>query len=144
MIKFQVFINKINMSESENSFDAKQEKRRLKDEIRSIKIGLRTVENILLRQRNIEDAALRYTIFVDKLCLIFDVGTAFLQEYFNDEKYPEDLKERIDDLSETLKDDLSQLMKWIQSPMYSPDHPHGIKVMQSSEKEFNSLQDKES
>lgn len=109
----------------------------IKHDVKVINAALGVCESILSRQRNIEDPTLRYSMFVDKLLMFLDIGIGLGKATLDDDDYPDELKERFEKLSEMLTNDLNSLMKWIQNPVYSPDHPYGNSMMKSSENNFN-------
>lgn len=102
---------------------------------------INTAENIFNRQRKIDDPIIRYSLFVDKLSMVLDASSGFLKGFTDDEKYPSDLRDRIDHLSNTIHKDLDDLMEWIRHPIYSPDHPYGDKIMDKSKDDFKSNND---
>ena len=91
-------------------------------------------------QRRIEDPVLIYSLFVDKLSLVLDIGTGVMKGYIDDDKYPIELRDRIGNLSVTVQKDLEDLMKWIRHPIYSPNHPYGNKIMDRSKDNFTTLE----
>lgn len=132
--------------EEERERDRKREseEQKLKEEIMLISAALNSIEHIFNRQRKIKDPVVRYSILVDRLLMSLDIGTGFSKAYINDDKYPSDLRDRIDRLSDTIHKDLDGLMDWIQRPIYSPDHPYGNIIKEKSEENYNGNRDKQS
>lgn len=112
--------------------EKKEQERKIKQKI--IESITLTVSNILKRQKNVKDPAIRYSMLVDKLCLVIDVLSAVLQTQLND--LSPELITKSEDLIKELQMELNQLMEWIQQPIHSPDHPYGLQQMNKAKKEF--------
>lgn len=127
-----------NHDETEDERETRlRNEKELKEQIQIINASLFAAESILNRQRRIEDPVLRYTVFIDKLLMFVDIGVGIMKGVFtDDEKYPLELRDRMDDLARGLQNDLEDLMKWIRHPVYSPDHPYGNTIMSVSKKNF--------
>ena len=116
--------------------DPEYDQRILEDNIALLKCGLSTIKTILKRQRNIDDPVVRYSVFVDKLSLILDMGVGVLKGYVDNDKYPTELRDELNALYNDFQQDLDGLMSWVRKPIYSPDHPLGSQIMNESNNEF--------
>lgn len=119
-----------------DEYENNYEKRMIEDNIALLKCGISVVENILNRQRNIDDPVVRYSIFVDKMSLILDMGYGVLKGYVDNDKYPVDLRDKLDKVCSDLQKDLDGLMSWVRKPVYSPNHPFGSQIMNQSNVDF--------
>lgn len=113
-----------------------REEKDLEEQIMVMKGIVEAVESVLSRQRKCKDPVVRYSLFVDKLLTILDVGMGMFKGLTDDEKYPLELRTKINNLALTLQQDLADLMDWIQQPIYGPDHPYGNRMMRSSMNDF--------
>lgn len=89
---------------------------------RGITSSLKLIFN---RQRTIDDPCLRNCLFVDKLSMSLDIMIGFLNSVIIEYDMPDDLKLDIANLSKIISTELTQLMDWVRSPMYSPDSSFG-------------------
>jgi len=89
---------------------------------RGIACSLKLIFN---RQRTIDDPCLRNCLFVDKLSMSLDIMIGFLNSVIIEYDMPDDLKLDIANLSKIISTELTQLMDWVRSPMYSPDSGFG-------------------
>ncbi len=89
------------------------------------------------RYKNIKDPSTKFTLLLDKLCFVIDVGLAALNTYAMDEKdMTPELQVELDNASKDLQIELGKLADWIQSPVYGPDHPYGNQLMKESGRNF--------
>lgn len=105
-----------------------------------IKMVIGILEKNFKRQSAIKDPTIRYTVFVDKLCLTLDGLMSTLESQQTD--LPEDLQKRIQEVNETINKELNNLMEWIQSPSLSPDHDLGNSIMKDAGAHFVKLNTK--
>lgn len=108
---------------------------KVKDQIKSIEIMLSLVNNGIARHKRSGDPVLRTTLLVDKLCMIVDLGLAYINT--QDDDLPLELIERITATSEMVTQELNFMLDWISHPVYSPDHPYGNNIMKEANKEFD-------
>jgi len=92
------------------------------------------MKSIFERQRKIDDPCLRNCLFVDKLSMSLDVMMAVLSTACRDHDMPEDLVKDIQNLKCNIDQELSQLMEWVRSPMYSPDSGFGRNYVEMKNK----------
>lgn len=97
-----------------------------------VKVSLGIMTNILARQQRVKDPAVRYSLFLDKLCLSIDAAMAGLESLDLSEDTRNDIKSAI----QKIQDEIMLVMDWIQQPSYSPDHPYGNRIMTDSAKSF--------
>lgn len=127
------------MSQDDETKDRKErERKELKKQIEFI---LNTLDNTMYRYNNIKDPAIKFTLFVDKLCFSIDIAIGALKAYAcsDDENWilDADLEERITKSASYLQNEMNKLIDWIQSPIYSPDHPYGEQLMKQSKESFD-------
>lgn len=126
-----------NSDEERDDGRDKRKEKEMKERVRIINASLFVVESILNRQRRIEDPVLKYTVLVDKLLMLVDMGVGAMKGFVSEnEKYPPELRDRLDNVAESLQNDLENLAKWIRHPIYSPEHPYGNGVMTRSKENF--------
>jgi len=121
----------------QTEYQKEQKKKELEDEIMVMKGVVEAIESVLSRQRKCKDPVIRYSLFVDKLLTMIDVGMGMFKGLTDNEKYPLELRVKINNLALTLQEDLADLMDWIQQPIYGPDHPYGNQMMRSSMNDYN-------
>ncbi len=93
----------------------KEEKERIKRENIPIITTLTIIENIFSRQEMVTDPATRHVLFVDKLCMIIDIGRAAF-ESLQQTKLTRESREKFEKVDKLLKDSLLSLIEWIQTP----------------------------
>jgi len=120
--------------------EREEQRKRLEEEIKNIRMGITTAENILTRQRRNDDQIMRHTLFMDKLLTVVDIAKATVEVYF-DEKYPEELKHRMLKLINSVEKDLMDISDWIKQPYLSPDHPYGKYCMEQANKSWSSKEE---
>jgi hypothetical protein len=102
---------------------------------------------MMSRQRKNSDPVLRYTLLLDKILIIIDMFHSWLltQTFKLLANNPQDdyLLE-INGVRDTLTSEINNLMDWIQSPHYSPDHPAGKLIMNQSKSHMEKLSINES
>lgn len=99
------------------------------------------ITNMIARHRRQKDPVIRATLLFEKLCTICDLITATMGTVNRD--LPEESQKKMMDITETLQTELNFVMDWINSPIYSPDHPFGQNLMNSCEKSFEESSSKE-
>jgi len=110
---------------------------RREDDIALMSAIMTGVESILKRQRKTDDPVVRYSMFLDKLLMIIDMGLGMVTVFTDKEEYPLEFRDRVKNLSGVVQKDLEELMEWIQHPHYSPDHPYGKSLMKNAKHDFN-------
>jgi hypothetical protein len=115
-------------------------------------VGLKTLKNALLRAKDIPDPTTRAMIMLDKLLMFTDLiqgaASVTLDNFYNnipeDAKNKDTLEKQVTTVREEasitmklLQDELNMLIKWVQNPVYSPNHPFGNHVMKQTEHKFN-------
>ena len=113
--------------EAEKSY----EQIRKEEDIRIARMIVNALKNIFARQTKIDDPCLRSCLLVNQLSLTLDVATAALKCVIDD--MPDDLSFEIESVTKTVNEELINLMEWCRSPTYSPDHPFGNKLVNSSQ-----------
>ncbi len=95
------------------------------------------------------DVIVRNTLLVDRMCTFIDASFTLLGCFIN--SVNEDLEEKdqiprekidkwlnlIAQIDQEWTDDMTSLIDYIQQPMFSPDHPRGVKLMQKSKQNFS-------
>lgn len=125
------------MSGQNETEEERNARLRREDDIALMSAIMTGVESILKRQRKTDDPVVRYSMFLDKLLMVIDMGLGMVTVYTDKEEYPQEFKDRVKNLSDVVQKDLEELMEWIQHPHYSPDHPYGKKLMNDAGKDFN-------
>jgi hypothetical protein len=112
----------------------------------------RTLKLSLQRASEIPDPTTRATLMLDKLLVFTDllqgVGETIIEFSLSTEAKNEEEKQKrneqitnvkneMDGTMKLLQNELKMLSKWVQSPVYSPDHAFGHNVMKETEKKFN-------
>jgi hypothetical protein len=123
------------MSAPNNQELSDAELNRIKKEREQFTIVLNTITNMVERTRGIKDPATRNCMFVDKLCLIIDVGMGFLQSQatFQEDR---ELKMKAYETISVLKSQLEDLFTWLETPSYNPNHPFGNIILKQAEDDF--------
>lgn len=146
--------------------DANKKSERIKQIIKS---RIRKVEdtesiingiyNIIKRYADTKDPIIRYTLFLDKFLIIFDMLTALMNskiectvfsededigeiasdspQYSNLLTKTEQVKEKVKIITEKLRVEFGKLSDYIQKDLYSPDHLTGSSLLREAEKDFD-------
>src|SRR5579883_947763 len=96
------------------------EARNRKEQIKVIRGVVSALQSVFSRQMSIDDPAIRYCMFVDKLALALDIGLNVLNQQM-DENFPDDLKLQMESLSNTVSQELKNLLEYCRSPTYNPE-----------------------
>ena len=123
------------MNDELDKIEEERKKRDLEVRIRIIETIVNIVNRGVNRQKRYEDPVLRATLLLDKLVTIVDIGIATFTGFNSD--LPEPITNKVKDASQILTEELNFLMDWVTSPIYSPDHPYGNKLMKKTEEKFN-------
>jgi len=99
----------------------------------SIIVGV--FEQTLERQKTMNDPVIRHIIFLEKLLLTMDIILTMLKE--GSIKLSNSMKTRIDNVVRCMNNEIVNLQNWVQTPVYSPNHPFGEKMMKYVEEDFN-------
>jgi hypothetical protein len=129
---------------SQKVVDDKAKLKRFNEGVMGVSMSIGIINNMSSRLQNITDPVIKYSIFVDRLCLLLDMLNSGIDMGVNSftismNDFDESLKEEVNELrdkveklrkagiqaSEGLKKDCDGLMTWIQSPTYDPDHAFG-------------------
>lgn len=122
------------------------------------------LEKQFRRLNKSKDPVLRYTLFLEIIRVIVDIGVASAETVLDDELYLLEINEplisgkqltiterskkleqlkKTDITFESLKSELEtyfdNFAEWISQPTYSPDHPVGEKMMKEAKDEYNKL-----
>lgn len=95
-------------------------------------------KGMFTRHSKIADPGTRYALLVDKLLTIIDVGSGLLKSEMANAGVNENVITEFDESLEVLNTQLNQMMAWIVSPQYSPDHPYGNTIMNTAKTIFES------
>ncbi len=117
-----------------NIMDTDKEIKDIKQRDKIFEFVLTTVENTLKRYNSYDDPVFKYTLIVDKVCIILDIAMAGAFMYTSERS--DVLRSRCESLVNKLQKDLNDLAMWIKNPHYSPDHSFGKAMMQSSHKDW--------
>lgn len=109
----------------------------LQQNIRTAEAIIKVFERGIERQRRSGDPVMRATLLFDKLCLVLDILCAGLLSNEETKDYPKELNEKILKTSNMVTEELTFVLDWISNPTYSPDHPFGNNIMESSKKHFD-------
>jgi len=126
--------------DSDEDKEKREKEQRIKEKVRLIESTLYVVNTILTRQRNVRDPVVRYSMFIEKFLMAIDLGVGAIKVLIDDE-IPLETRDRIDQAAETLQHDLTDLLDWIQHPIYSPDHPYGKQILNESKSHFDNGSD---
>jgi hypothetical protein len=132
------------------------------DSLEKLRTVVRVCGAILKRYKDTEDPVIRYTLFLDKFQIIVDMligvissnvifkefemeradpGITTLQEYSDFKVKEQAIKDEINTIAETLRDELSKLSDYIQRDMYAPDHNAGSKLMKEAKADYEAKVD---
>nr|QBK86637.1 MAG: uncharacterized protein LCMAC102_04330 [Marseillevirus LCMAC102] len=84
---------------------------REKNQTQVIKTIVGLSDRILRRQQSFQDPVVRFSLLIDKLCLILDVGVAIVEVYADDME-PK-LQEKIKSSSRNLSKELDDMFEWL-------------------------------
>ena len=123
-----------------NRYQEDETKKKQHQQIRLANILLGTLENMLNRQENVKNPVVRYTLMVDKMCIITNLIISSLQTFIIDDSDPtSDINSRITNIEEKLNKEFNNLIDYIQQPDYAPDSAFGHKLMEQASENFNQL-----
>lgn len=91
------------------------------------------IERTMMRHRKLEDPTMRAVLLVDKLTTIFDTALIALQ---SDSELNDETNVKLERAFGLISEELDFLVQWVQSPVYSPDHPVGRSMMNESKNHF--------
>lgn len=111
------------------------QKREKDDREKAMNIFLEMVKNNLARLDKIKDPMTRHTLFLEKLLTIADISAGVTNT--TAVNVSEELKTKIATVMTIFNRHVDSLLEWIQSPVYSPDHPVGNMMMKGCEKDFD-------
>lgn len=112
------------------STDQETEKQRINNWL--WRTALTTAESVLTRHARIKDPVARHLMLADKLCWGIDFTTAAIKAFADEEHIDTELVLKAEQLIRKLQEEINLLMDWIQSPVYSPDHPYGHTMMEAA------------
>lgn len=124
-------------NEERRQEEEKERLRKFKEEETNhiIKVITTTYECMSKRHASIRDPATRYALIVDKLCMAVDFAIGGMNLILKDAD--QEHKDMALNTATLLQKDLINLMDWIQSPTYSPDHPIGKNDMDEAKQSFD-------
>lgn len=95
----------------------------------------------LTRYKQVQDPTIRYSLFVDKFCILLDFALSILETFTEIEEYPMEVRSNLSELIKDIQKEMSLLADWIQQPNYHPDSYVGAQMMQSAHRDFEFRQD---
>lgn len=104
-----------------------------------VELVLSIISKTMNRYRSAKDPVMRFSLFVDKFCLLLEIATSMLEsKLFIDARFAnaEDLRKQAKELSTRIQDEMTALQMWIQNPHYDPDHPLGNEMMTAAGSNF--------
>jgi len=113
-------------SREEKDKEAKEAK---EDVIKSI---ISVLSNGNSRLVKMKDPATRYTVLLDRLCLIADIGFSILDTNIDNAEILESARSETD----FLKTELGKLIDWISIVNLAPDQPRGEHLMKQTGEHF--------
>jgi len=137
----------------ERTIDIAKKLKDLEGHLIPFEISLRTLSSSLNRLENIDDPAIRHSVFIDRLFILLDLFNSGLNAYisismdqyqdlmteedkdgtgpsirFSHKRTFEKIQEMLkltNDVHEKIISEMNILNTWIASPVYSPEHPFG-------------------
>lgn len=148
-----------NSSATTSKEDLAEKKRNERSMMRNMKltsVTLKTALKEIERINKIQDDVIRYQFVIRLLMMLLSFGKnmskEYLEEEFEDqldkfedkssdsalrfEKMETELLENYDQVFDQLDQYFENMLEWIASPIYSPDHPFMKGAIQKKEKEF--------
>jgi hypothetical protein len=119
-----------------STIDQEAEKRKKYNQ-RQIKLIVDALARTVNRYHNIDDPVIRYTLIVDKIHILLDVCSTMVIGNIAEDGMDDKTEDNIKKLFDTLHKDIENLEDWIKMPTYSPEHPHGNKLLNDSFIEAN-------
>lgn len=104
--------------------------------IKMIEAFIQTASITLNRYHNVRDPVIRYSLVLDKFCLLLEFLSGMALSYLEIEEVPSDLLLKAEKLIEGVHEEMQKLSEWIQQPHYSPDAPLGKDLMNEAKKDF--------
>lgn len=98
---------------------------------------LSSVKDVLVssnRRLNIcKDPVAKNLIRLERMCSMLDMMLLGLKSSIGDS---DQVNSVIDEISSLMYKEIEELMLWVQSPVYSPDHPIGAQMMKEASESF--------
>ncbi len=132
------------------------------DNLDNVEMIINTIYNTLGRYSDTKDPIIRYSLFLDKFMIMFDIFAAAVTSKvgpFGNELSPgelegmdletssqqysqlltriESVKQKMDMIVTRTRLELIKLADYIQKDMYSPDHPPGAKLLDEAKKDYD-------
>lgn len=92
----------------------------------------------IMRQRQSGDPVLRASLFIDKIATIFDIAFEMGTHDPNIDN-DESSQLKYNKAKHLINEEFIFLLEWVRSPLYSPDHPYGNRMMTNAEQDFKNL-----
>jgi len=99
------------------------------------------VERTLTRYKQVQDPVIRYSLFLDKFCILLELTLSTIEAITEIDEYPIEVRSKIRELIKDLQNEMLLLANWIQQPYYNPDSYVGEQMMQSAHRDFELKQD---
>jgi len=107
----------------------------IEDNDSRMRATINVINNVLARQRRTKDPVIKYSMFLDKICLSIDILLGLL----NSIEVSPDVKSEMESSSKELQNEICSLLDWIQQPIYSPDHLYGSVLAKEAECNFQQV-----
>lgn len=123
--------------------DSEQERRERekKEFAEKLELIMNITTRILNRYQQTPDPVTRFSLFIDKFCIILDVASGYLDSQLDElQGVPPELRVKCKMTSDLVQQEMKALLEWIQSPHYGPDHPVGANLMQQAKTHFTKLE----
>lgn len=79
----------------------------------SIKLLLNIYKNTINRYQHINDNSIKFTLLIDKLCIIIDICMSTF-ETFGKQKIHDDIKDELNTITRDLQNELGKLAGWVE------------------------------
>lgn len=99
----------------------------------TIRIFLKTLNNMLDRHDKIRDPMTRNALILDKMCAGMDLLGGFADVLPKETGFDREFCDEVHATIERLKRVINSLFEWIQNPTYSNEHPIGREMMKQGQ-----------
>jgi hypothetical protein len=100
-----------------------------------------TINNMTRRYKSIPDPMLRHSLVLDKFLIFTDLMAGMMESKSENWNLPESLKIKMRCALENTRAELNSLSEWVISPIFSPSHPFGEKIMMTASRDFDANKD---
>jgi hypothetical protein len=125
------------MADHEGEHEKRQRELRRKEFEQIAQIVVHSICSMNRRQNVVADPGTKYALLVDKMCVVLDIAIGALYAQMEELEVSENIRTQIEDTSQNMHKQLNELMSWILSPSYSPDHAFGNAVMRGAQNDMN-------